>query len=259
MFTVDSYRLVERMQLQVKALHSSRSGHEEVSRHPLVHQSLSTCSSRIVQLGKEVVNVVMFGRLPELVVAKLTGLLFTIEGVILGLLLFAVGLDVSNHGRVWLRGIFGRPGAREAVFARELQLSKHLLDGLLVPIEAGGVDWSRSRFRLRLVQLLVPNLLDCCNLVVAEMEPALHLAAFFNAFLRGSVFIIVAVHVVEGLLRNVAQFEGDLDDLANVGARTPTARLEMEVLIVFKLCTHERLHRLQICLIESLTHQIQDQ
>lgn len=76
----------------------------------------------------------------------------------------------------------------------------------------------------RLVKLLVPDLFDAGNLVVAEMEPALHCAALFNAFLSDSFFFFVTVHVIEGLLRDGAKFEGDLNDLAHVGARASTTR-----------------------------------
>mmetsp|Transcript_9815 Transcript_9815/g.12151 ORF Transcript_9815/g.12151 Transcript_9815/m.12151 type:complete len:476 (+) Transcript_9815:387-1814(+) len=178
-------------------------------------------------------------------------------------LLLAASNDVSHerlHTRVRLLPRVGGLGAVHA--AGVLQLREHLLDGLLVIVTNVGLLFLvRVNFGLGnigLVELLVPDLLDGGDVVVAEVEPALHSGALLDALL-GHVLVIVAVEVVESLLRDVAQLEGDLDDLADVGARADTSGAEMEVGVALELLTDEILHRLEVLLVEGLTHGVENE
>ena len=57
----------------------------------------------------------------------------------------------------------------------------------------------------------------------------------------------------------MAQFDGDLDNLAKVRARGRLARWIVEVSIALELLLHETLHSLQVILVEGLAKQVQHQ
>ena len=164
----------------------------------------------MVLLGQKFIDVVHVGLFPELVIAELSHSGLLVEDIVLRLLnatILNVFKEVS--GRLASRLTVLSGGSLLLVKARE-----HVLDSLVVVIEGVGLDDYRLSDLIRLLELAVPSALDASNLLVAEVEPALHAGALLNR-----VLVVAAVHVIEGGLGRVTKLKSDLDDLSEVHAR----------------------------------------
>ena len=68
------------------------------------------------------------------------------------------------------------------------------------------------------LKFAIPCLLNHRDLVLTELEPALHLASLLEALSSVFVILLFTVHFIKGFLCEVFQLEGDLDNLAEVHA-----------------------------------------
>lgn len=232
---------------------NSTSESSKVCRRNFFFAHLQTLiTSSIQHVGHEGVQVMFIGRRPpELVVAVLVRSFLLVELILLN------GRLVRRNARA-----FGRVSADQPACA---EVREHSFDGLLVVllivkiVKTALSSWLVDRLLSGMLKLLVPGLLDVADLLLAEVEPALEFGSLFNALLVHRLLFIWAVLLVERLLSDVLEFEGDLWNLAQVHAARRFAWRVVEVVVGFQLFLHKALHCLQILLVEDLTDQIQDQ
>ena len=109
-----------------------------------------------------------------------------------------------------------------------------------------------------LLKLAVPDLLDLVNLLFAELDPATCFGVLQTGLLVHAFFLLVAALVVDRALSEVAEFKGDLDDLAHVHARGLESRGELEVRLGIQLNLHESFEGVDVLLIECFLQRVED-
>ena len=234
-------------------------GHHLLSGRTLhVCAQILTTYSLVALLCEQLVNVVHLGLLPELVVAKFARLRLH-KVVILGTLL-------GSGGYVCLEccvasGSDSRARPLKAVIA---ELHEHLLDGGFMLLSGallllGCLGGSNViSLRSRVLEFAIPGLLNHRDLVLTELEPALKLASLFETLSSVCIFLFFAIHIIKSFLSEVFEFEGDLDNLAEIHAGGRLARRVVELIVCLKLILDKVLHRVEIFLVEGLPDEVQD-
>ena len=86
---------------------------------------------------------------------------------------------------------------------------------IVVELKVVFLDWLGDG-RLGVLELAVPDLLDLVDLLSAEVEPVLELRALLDSLFRHFFLVSAAFLVIEGLLRDIADFKCDRNDLTEV-------------------------------------------
>ena len=147
-----------------------------------------------------------------------------------------------------------------------IEIGKHILNALLMVFlvfkrAALFIISGSRRLITRVLQLAIPSLLKHGHLRLTKVEPALHPGPLLDRLLvHRAVFLVIrAVQLIQLLLRDVLQLEGDLGDLAHVHATSALARRVVELSVALQLRLHELLHRFEVFLIEHLSQQVENQ
>jgi len=112
---------------------------------------------------------------------------------------------------------------------------------------------------LGLLELAVPGAFNFVDLVTAEIDPLLSLSVLLA--LLSSHVVILRIHVtgfiVDGILSQVAQFKGNLDNLAHVCGGGGVSRFKLELFVLVHHLLHKVLHDLNVFLVEGLFDGVQ--